>query len=121
MNEAKRLRTYKQYVIGFVGSLICTITAFVVVDRHILALWQSVWLIAGLALVQFILQIALFLHIGEELRPRWRLVTFGFMALVVLILVGGSIWIMYNLNYRMTSRMTSQQINTYMTNQDGGL
>jgi hypothetical protein len=35
---------------------------------------------------------------------------------VVLILVFGSIWIMNNLNYR----MTPEQINTYMNNQGGG-
>lgn len=121
MSEAKHFRTYRRYVIGFVGSLVCTILAFVIVDRHILALWPSVWLIAVLALSQFMLQMVLFLHVGEDLKPRWRLAAFSLMTLVVVILVGGSIWIMYNLNYRMASYPTPQQINTYVNSQDGGL
>jgi cytochrome o ubiquinol oxidase operon protein cyoD len=121
MNEAKHMQTYWRYVIGFVSSLVCTILAFVMVDRHILSLWPSVWLIAALVLIQFMLQLTLFLHLGDELRPRWRLLMFSLMISVVLILVGGSIWIMYNLNYRMSTPPTPQQINTYITNQDGGL
>lgn len=119
MSEAKYYATYRRYIAGFVGSLACTIAAFVIVDRHLLALWPSVWAITVLALAQFSLQMVLFLHVGDELRPRWRLAAFSLMALVVLILVGGSIWIMYNLNYRM-SRPSPQQINSYMNTQDGG-
>ena len=119
MSEAKYYAPYRRYVAGFVGSLACTVAAFLIVDRHLLSLWPSVLAVAGLALLQFGLQMELFLHVGEELRPRWRLLAFSFMTLVVLILVGGSIWIMYNLNYRM-ARPTQQQITSYMNAQDGG-
>jgi len=39
------------------------------------------------------------------------------MILVVMILVGGSLWIMKNLNYR----MTPEQMNQYMIDQNGGI
>ena len=57
-----------------------------------------------------------FLHLGKETKPRWKLYVFGFMVSVVLIIVFGSIWIMNNLNYR----MTPAQINQYMNSQGGG-
>jgi heme/copper-type cytochrome/quinol oxidase subunit 4 len=59
----------------------------------------------------------LFLHLGNEAKPRLKLLVFGFMALVVMILVFGSLWIMYSLNYRMP---TQSQINSYMNSQNGG-
>lgn len=72
---------------------------------------------AILALAQFFAQLYYFLHLGRETKPRWKLLVLCFMILVVLIIVVGSIWIMYNLNYR----MSPQQMNTYMLNQNGGI
>lgn len=121
MNRAKQsFRTYRACINGFLGSLACTIVAFVLVEYHMLSLWQSVGVVATLACMQCVLHLIVFLHLGEEARPRWRAAALVFMALVVCIMVSGSVWIMYNLNYRMTP-LSSQQINTYMNNQDGGL
>jgi cytochrome o ubiquinol oxidase operon protein cyoD len=114
-------RAYWSYVVGFLLSLVCTTTAFIVVMHHLFSMWVSVAVLVFLALAQFIAQLVLFLHVGREARPRWRLAVFMFMLLVVGILVSGSLWIMYNLNYRMTSYPSSQQINTYMSNQNDGL
>jgi cytochrome o ubiquinol oxidase subunit IV len=64
--------------------------------------------------VQFIVQMFLFLHVGEERGPRLKLLAACLMLGVVLILVFGSLWVMNNLNYR----MTPQQITQYMQSQD---
>ena len=40
-----------------------------------------------------------YLHLGLESKPRWNLMMFLFMVLLIFVLVGGSMWIMYNLNY----------------------
>lgn len=109
--------SYASYITGFILSIFLTLAAYVTVVQHVLSGGQLVGVIIGLALVQFLVQLFFFLHLGRESRPRWKLFVLFFMILVVLILVLGSIWIMYNLNYR----MTPQQMNQYMTNQDGGL
>jgi cytochrome o ubiquinol oxidase operon protein cyoD len=108
--------SYGKYVAGFIGSILLTSCAYLLathvgstVNRNVLAI-----VLAVLAIGQFILQMFLFLHIGDERGPRLRLMAAGLMLGVVLILVGGSIWIMNNLNYR----MTPQQINQYMQDQD---
>ena len=110
--------TRKSYVIGFVSSVILTLAAYVAATNHILS---GKALMAGLlilAIAQFVAQLFFFLHIGREAKPRWRLLVLFMMIIVVLIVVLGSIWIMYNLNYRMSPK----QMNQYMQNQsDGGL
>lgn len=106
----------RAYITGFVGSLILTLTAFLLVEnKHDLSRDTLIAIIIGLALTQFMVQLFCFLHLGRETRPRWKLVTFYFMIGVVLILVIGSLWIMANLNYR----MTPDQMNNYLKSQDG--
>lgn len=111
------------YVSGFILSLAFTLTSFALVEAHVHSMYRdfsNVFLIGTtmiLALAQFFAQLYFFLHLGRETKPRWKLLVLAFMILVVLIIVLGSIWIMYNLNYH----MTPQQMNTYMLNQNGGI
>jgi len=106
--------SYGRYTAGFLVSIGLTFCAYwiathVNADRNLLAI-----ILALLAITQFAVQMILFLHISEERGPRWRLAAACFMLCVVLILVGGSIWIMNNLNYR----MSPQQVLQYMQSQD---
>lgn len=115
MNDTRDV-TLKTYVTGFIWSIGLTLIAYALVVHHALSATTLTAAIIGLALVQFMIQLLFFLHLGRETKPRWKLFVFLFMVMVVLILVFGSLWIMNNLNYR----MTPQQINTYMNNQGGG-
>lgn len=110
-------RSVSSYVAGFILSVTLTLIVYLTVVHHALAGNTLIAFIIALALIQFCVQLFFFLHLGRETKPRWKLLVLGFMVLVVLILVLGSLWIMANLNYR----MTPQQINTYMQNQDGGI
>jgi len=107
------------YVAGFILSVTLTLVAYyMVVDRvWSLTPWTIAGSIAGIALVQFVVQLFFFMHLRVKTKPRWRFVVFFFMILVVLILVGGSIWIMASLNGRMV--MTPDQVNQYMNDQVG--
>ncbi|HET8991809.1 MAG TPA: cytochrome C oxidase subunit IV family protein [Candidatus Saccharimonadales bacterium] len=117
LHNAERA-SYKAYVIGFLLSLACTMLAYLLTINHVLSKSWSLALIVGtLALIQAITQLTLFLHLGKESKPRFKLLVFSFMVVVVAILVGGTIWIMHNLTSRM---MTTNQINTYMEKQDDG-
>jgi cytochrome o ubiquinol oxidase operon protein cyoD len=103
-----------KYIVGFVSSLVLTITAYLLATHGRADTNVLVGLLSGLAIVQFLVQMVFFLHVGEERKPRWKLMVMWLMLAVVLILVGGSIWIMNNLNYR----MTPQQQEQYMRSQD---
>jgi cytochrome o ubiquinol oxidase operon protein cyoD len=112
------LATYRAYVAGFVLSVWFTLGSYILVHNNLGShKWSVAYVVAALALAQFITQITLFLHLGHETKPKYRMLVFGFMLLVVLILISGSIWVMQNLN----TRMTPTQMNTYMQHQDGGI
>jgi len=106
--------SYGKYVGGFLASISLTLCAYWLATHGAMGSTVLTGVLAGLAIIQFGVQMILFLHVGEERGPRWRLAAACFMLGVVLILVFGSLWIMNNLNYR----MTPQQINQYMQSQD---
>lgn len=96
-----------KYVIGFAVSLLLTFIAFGLVmvrveTGHSILSDQFLMIVLGLlALAQFIVQLVFFLHLGTETKPRWKLLVFWFMIIIVLIIIIGTIWIMDNLNYNM--------------------
>lgn len=103
------------YITGFVLSIYLTVMAYLLAVYHIASNHVLIGLVALLALIQFVVQLIFFLHLGSDERPRWRLVTFLFMLMVVVILVAGSLWIMANLNYH----MNPSDVNHYLQSQDG--
>ena len=102
--------TLMSYVTGFVLSLLLTITAYVSVVNQGVSRNMLIGVIVGLAVVQLLVQLVFFLHLGRESRPRFNLVIFLFMLLVLGILVIGSLWIMHNLNYHMTPADMDHQL-----------
>ena len=83
----------KPLLIGCVLSLLCTLAAYAIAFQKI-----SLMLVVGLGFLQTAIQLLCFFGIG---RDRWNFLMFLFMILVVFIIIGGSVWIMYNLNYHM--------------------
>lgn len=115
--EVQKKHTIAPYVTGFVLSVILTLLAYWVVESKAYMSAFVVAIIICLAVIQLFVQLFFFLHLGEELKPRWRLVTFGFGVLVVGIVVLGSLWIMNNLNYNMMHSPKATE--TYMERQGG--
>ena len=111
--------TLISYVSGFILSIALTLAAFFVVIRPAFLHFDGGAVLTAiliLALVQLVVQLVLFLHIGKESGPRWQLITFVFTFALVLILVVASLWIMTRLNYN----MTPMQVDQYMQAQQGG-
>jgi cytochrome o ubiquinol oxidase subunit IV len=105
----------KSYTTGFVLSVIFTIIPYALVVRDIISGNVLVAALVGFAFVQLIIQLLFFLHLGRESKPRWNLMIFLFMLLVLLILVLGSLWIMNNLNYNM---MSPHETNEYIQEEE---
>jgi cytochrome o ubiquinol oxidase operon protein cyoD len=101
--------TLKAYGIGFLASFILTACSFLLAASKSLAGLPLVILLVLLAIAQAIVQLRFFLHLGQEAKPRWETLVFGFMVLVVLILALGSFWIMYDLNDRLMSNTPMEQ------------
>lgn len=92
--------TLPSYIIGFISSIVLTLAAYFAVTHHLFTGRKLVWVIVALGFIQTLVQLFFFLHLGKEQRPRWGLLVFLFMLLVLLILILGSVWIMFNLDER---------------------
>ena len=97
----------KAYTIGFILSLILTILSFSLVVFKLLSGQSLLYTLGALALVQAICQLLFFLHLGQEAKPRWETVIFCFMLLILLIIVLGSLWIIFDLNERTMADMST--------------
>lgn len=97
-------REIRSYVRGAVLALALTAAAFA-------ALWWEppergvrLWIIGVCALLQMIVHFRFFLHVGWR-RGRDNLLLILFSALLLFIMVAGTIWIMGNLADRMMGLM----------------
>jgi cytochrome o ubiquinol oxidase operon protein cyoD len=102
----------RSYVIGFSLSIFLTLTAYLLVTHQAANRDVLIGIVIVLAMIQFLVQIFYFLHLGQETKPRWKLGVFFFMIGVVLIIVFGSLWIMANLNYRETIPQEENYVNS---------
>lgn len=109
-------RTLISLSFGFLLSISLTVAAYLVAVGNIKDSVTAVIVLVLLAVTQLTIQLVFFLHFGEEKRPRWNMWSFVFMALVLFIVVGGSIWVMYHLNYNMMT-MSPDQKESYMQSQ----
>ena len=89
------------YIIGFILCLLLTFSSYLIVSNHLLPRLPLLLTLSGLGLLQAVVQLFFFLHLGKESNPKWHLWAFFSMISVLVILIVGSIWIIYNLNYRM--------------------
>lgn len=99
----------KTYVLGLIVCTILTLIPYYTVVHHLLSGWHLLAIVVGSGIIQAFIQLILFLHLGDEARPRWNLMSFLFMALVLIIIVFGSLWIMHNLEKRTMPPMEETQ------------
>ena len=107
----------RAYVTAFITCVVLTLVMYVAGVSESLSKMQAIGIVGTLAVIQCVVQLRKFLHLGEEFKPRWKLAVFSVMLIIVLIIVIGSIWIMDNLNYRMMHN--SSQSQEYVESQDG--
>jgi len=113
--------TLTKYTIGFVCSALLTLVAYILVVGGIrMSSMALIGILGALALVQAAVQLVFFLHLGDEIRPRYKLLAFWFMMLTLVIVVVGSLWIMDNLNYNMMHMTPAEKDNYMMTQHDKG-
>lgn len=86
--------TTKQYIIGFILSVVLTLIPFWMVMNGGFDRAPLLWTIAITATAQVIIQLVFFLHMNTSSEQRWNLVAFVYTVLTVATLLIGSIWIM---------------------------
>lgn len=96
-----KYKTLKSYLMGLFLSLVFTFSAFILVGQHLLHTEALYIAITTLAIFQLFAQVICFLRLNVAPEGRWNTMPFLFTFLIVGVLVGGSLWIMYNLNVNM--------------------
>ncbi|MFT8675410.1 MAG: cytochrome o ubiquinol oxidase subunit IV [Acetobacter sp.] len=92
------------YVIGFVLAVILTVLSFAVVSTHSLSPAGTLGALSVLALVQVLVHLHYFLHMGGSSEQRWNNIAFVFTVSFVAILIVGTVFIMTNTAAHMMSR-----------------
>ena len=77
----------KSYITGFVLAVGLTLAAYFIVVEQKFAARTLLLAVAGLAVVQLMVQLVFFLHLGRESKPRFNLIMLIFAVGVVLIVV----------------------------------
>lgn len=89
------------YLIGFALSVVLTAIPFWMVMSGHFDQTVTIVTIVGMAIVQILVHTVAFLHVNGKAEGGWTLMAYVFTAVLVLIVISGSIWIMYHLSTNM--------------------
>ena len=91
----------KSYMIGFILSIILTAIPFWMVMDGSASQGMTLGVVVACAVIQVVVHLIYFLHLDTKSEGGWNMVAIVFSAIIILIVVVGSLWIMWNLNYNM--------------------
>ncbi|MBU6246817.1 MAG: cytochrome o ubiquinol oxidase subunit IV [Xanthomonadaceae bacterium] len=90
------------YLTGFALAVILTVIPFWLVMGPVSLSHQTIILIVlGLAAVQIVVHMVFFLHLDTRSENGWNMLALIFTLVLVAIVLGASIWVMYNENANM--------------------
>lgn len=98
--RAQERRDFRNYLWGFIAALALTLAPFTLVNWHVLPRFGVLVAIGALAILQLLVHFRCFLHIRlNQRRDDLQLIVFS--ALLLIIMIGGTMWIMTSLALRM--------------------
>ena len=92
----------RDYVIGFVLSVILTVIPFWLVMGDVLE--SRVWTVALIMLfgaIQIVVHMVYFLHMNRKSEGGWILMSLLFTGIIIVIALVGSLWVMHHLDTNM--------------------
>ncbi|MGY2736295.1 cytochrome o ubiquinol oxidase subunit IV [Sphingomonas sp. UYP23] len=102
----------RDYVIGFVLSVILTAIPFALVMTGALDHTWTAILVLGSALIQVFVHMIYFLHMKTSNEGGWSFLALLFTLIVIVITLSGSIWVMYHMNANMMPMSPSMSSET---------
>ena len=93
--------SFRTYATGFILSIILTVIPFALVMSGALPHGATLFGLLAAAVVQILVHLHYFLHLDSSSEARWNMLALLLTVLIMFMFVGGTIWIMINLNYRM--------------------
>ncbi|TDK64427.1 cytochrome o ubiquinol oxidase subunit IV [Sapientia aquatica] len=99
----------KSYVTGFILAVILTAIPFWLVMGKVLDKSSTTGLVLlGLAAVQIVVHMIYFLHMNTKSEGGWTMLALVFTTMLVVIMMSGSIWVMYHMNHNMMPGMMNE-------------
>lgn len=90
------------YLTGFVMAAVLTAIPFWLVMGGVFSSpVVTTLLVLGLAVVQIVVHVIYFLHLDTKSEAGWNMLAFLFSIVLVVIVLGASIWVMWNENANM--------------------
>jgi cytochrome o ubiquinol oxidase subunit IV len=94
--------TVKGYATGFGLSVLLTAIPFWLVMAQVLSSPRlTAFVILGFAAVQMVVHMVYFLHMNAKVEDGWSMLALVFTVALVVILLAGSIWVMFHMNANM--------------------
>lgn len=109
------MNSLTKYILGYLLSIVLTFAAIGALylnsssSYELLSQTTILALLTLLALTQFLVQLMLFLHLGEERKNSPTLAVFLITLFVVGVLVGGTMWIMRHLEHNTHAKIPFQE------------
>ena len=94
--------TVAGYVNGFVLSVVLTAIPFaLVMSGGVVSSGVTALVILAFAAVQIVVHMVYFLHMNTRSEQGWSMLALIFTTVLVVIMLSGSLWVMYHLNTNM--------------------
>jgi cytochrome o ubiquinol oxidase subunit IV len=94
--------TVAGYVNGFILSVVLTaIPFYLVMSGGVISSGVTALVILGFAAVQIVVHMVYFLHMNTKSEHGWSMLALIFTTVLVVIMLAGSLWVMYHLNTNM--------------------
>ncbi|WP_426196414.1 cytochrome o ubiquinol oxidase subunit IV [Massilia sp. DWR3-1-1] len=103
--------TLKGYATGFILAVILTAIPFWLVMGDVMKDPGTLGLVLmGFAGVQIVVHMIYFLHMNSKVEQGWSMLALVFTMMLLVIMLAGSIWVMYHMNHNMMPGMMNEII-----------
>jgi cytochrome o ubiquinol oxidase operon protein cyoD len=101
--------SYASYTIGFILSVILTAIPFgLVMGGGLESRGWTVAVVIGCAIIQVLVHMVYFLHMNSRVEEGWTFISTIFTVVVVVIMIAGSLWVMFHMNTNMMPQMNHE-------------
>ncbi|MDE2430325.1 MAG: cytochrome o ubiquinol oxidase subunit IV [Burkholderiales bacterium] len=101
----------KSYATGFILAVILTAIPFWLVMGKVIGKSSTTGIVLLVfAAVQVVVHMVYFLHMNSKSEGGWSMLALLFTSMLVIILMSGSLWVMYHLNHNMMPGMMNESM-----------
>lgn len=93
--------TVGKYMVGFILATALTLLSFGIIAAGIQPTYAAVIGLVLAAVVQILVHLHYFLHLDRSREMQWNMISIVFTTIIVLIFIGGTVWVIFTLNSRM--------------------